>query len=74
MCCVYACLVLGCVFVFFWVYRVMVHLRVCFSALCWSVLLHEVLGLLCVSFFLCVHVPVPGDDISGWRVASDRSS
>ena len=65
VCRVYARLVLGCVFVSFWVCRVVVRLGVRFFVLCWSVLPCEVLGLLCVLFFLCVRVPVPGDVISG---------
>ena len=64
MCHVYAHLVLGCVFVFFWVCRAIICLGVHFFVLCWSVLLYGVLGLLCVSFSLCVHVLVPGDVIS----------
>ena len=74
MCHVYVHLVLGHVFVFFWVCRVVVHLRVRFSVLCWSVLLCGVLSLLCMLFSLCVHVPVSGDVISGGRVVPDWSS
>ena len=47
-----------------------VHLVV----LCQSMLLCEVLGLPCVLFFLCVHVLVPGDVISGRHTVSDWSS
>ena len=64
VCCVSACLVLGCVFVFFWICRVVVHLGVHFSVPCWSVLLHGMLGLMRVSFSLCVHVLASGDVIS----------
>ena len=74
MCCVYARLVLGCVFVFFWMCRVMVHLGVHFSVLCWSVLLCGMLGLLRVSFSLCVCVPASGDVISSVCVVPDWSS
>ena len=74
VCRVYARLVLGCVFVFFWMCRVVVRLRVRFSVLCWSVLLRGVLGLLRVSFSLCVRVPASGDVISGGCVVPDRSS
>ena len=74
VCCVYVCLVLGCVFVFFWVCRVVIHLGVRFFVLCQSMLLHEVLGLLCMLFFLCVRVLVPGDVISSRHVVSDQLS
>ena len=73
VCHVYACLVLGCVFVSFWVCRAMVCLGVHFFVLCWSMLLCEVLGLPCMLFFLCVRVSVPGDVISGRCAVSDRS-
>ena len=53
VCRVYAHSVLGCVFVFFWMCRVVVRLRVRFSVPCWSVLLHGMLGLLCVVLFVC---------------------
>ena len=33
-----------------------------------------VLGLPCMLFFLCVHVLVPGDVISGGHAVSDQSS
>ena len=58
---------LGYAFVSFWVCRVMVCLvlGVHLIVLCWSVFLCEVLGLLCVLFFWCIHVLVPGDVISG---------
>ena len=72
VCHVYVRLVLGCVFVFFWMCRVVVRLRVCFSVLCWSVLLHGMLSLLRVSFSLCVHVPASGDVISGVCVVPDQ--
>ena len=64
MCHVYVCFVLGCVFVFFWMCRVVVCLRVHFSVPCWSVLLCGMLGLLHVSFSLCVRALVSGDVIS----------
>ena len=72
VCRVYAHSVLGCVFVFFWMCRVVVRLRVRFSVP--SVLLHGMLGLLRVSFSLCVRVPASGDVISGGCVVPDRSS
>ena len=62
---------LGYAFVSFWVCRVVVCLGVHLIILCWSVLLCEVLGLPCVLFFLCVHVLVPGDVISGGHTVSD---
>ena len=71
MCRVYAHLVLECVFVFFWMCRVMVCLGVYSSVLCWSVLQCGMLGLLRVSLFLCVHVSASGD---GMCVVPDRSS
>ena len=74
MCHVYACLVLECVFIFFWVCRVVVCLEVCFSVPCWSVLQHGMLGLLHVLFLLCVRVPASGDVISGMCVVPDQSS
>ena len=74
VCHVYACLVLECVFIFFWVWRVVVCLEVCFSVPCWSVLQRGMLGLLHVLFFLCVHVPASGDVISSMCVVPDRSS
>ena len=74
MCHVYVRLVLGCVFVFFWMCRVMVCLRVHFSVPCWSVLLRGMLGLLHVLFSLCVHVLASGDVISGMYVVPDQSS
>ena len=73
MCHVYACLALRCVFVFFWMCRVMVHFKVHFSVPCWSVLQHGMLGLLCVSSSLCVHVPASGDVISGVCMVPDQS-
>ena len=36
VCCMYTCLVLECVFVFFWICRLMVCLGVHSSVLCWS--------------------------------------
>ena len=51
VCRVYAHLVLGCVFVFFWMCGVMVCSGVCSSVPCWSVLQRGMLGLLRVSFF-----------------------
>ena len=65
---------LGYAFVSFWICRVVVHLGVHLVALCWSMLLCEVLGLPCVVFFLCIHVLVPGDVISSGLVVSDWSS
>ena len=71
VCCVYAHLVLRCVFIFFWMCRVLVCPEVHFSVPCWSVLQHGMLGLLHVSFFLCVHVLASGDVISGMCVVPD---
>ena len=70
---VYAHLALRCVFVFFWMCSVMVHLRVHFSVLCWSVLLHGMLSLLHVSFSLCVRVLASGDVTSNGCVVPDWS-
>ena len=64
---------LGYAFVSFWVCRVVVRLGVHLITLCWSMLLCEVLGLLCVLFFLCVRVLVPGDVISSGHMVSDWS-
>ena len=69
---VYAHLVLRCVFVFFWMCRVMVHLRVHFSVPCWSVLQCGMLGLLHVLFSLCVRVLASGDVISGIYMVPDQ--
>ena len=74
VCCVYVHLVLGCVFVFFWMCRVVVRLRVHFSVPCWSVLLCGMLGLLHVLFSLCVRAPASGDVISGVCMVPDWSS
>ena len=57
VCHVYARLVLECVFIFFWVCRVMVCLDVHFSVPCWSVLQHGMLGLLRVLFFSVCSCP-----------------
>ena len=73
VCHVYAHLVLGCVFVSFWVCRVVVHLGVHFFILCWSMLLCEVLGLPCMPFFLFGRVLVAGDVISSGCAVSDWS-
>ena len=73
VCHVYVHLVLGCVFIFFWMCRVIVCLEVHFSVPCWSVLQHGMLGLLSVLFFLCVCVPASGDVISGMCMVPDRS-
>ena len=43
-------------------------------ALCWSMLLCEVLCLSCVVLSSCVHVLAPGDVISGGCAVSDQSS
>ena len=51
VCHVYAHLVLGCVFVFFWMCGVMVCSGIHSSVPCWSVLQRGMLGLLRVSFF-----------------------
>ena len=74
VCHVYAHLVLECVFIFFWMCRVVVCLEVHFSVPCWSVLQHGILGLLHVLFFLCVHVPASGDVISSMCMVPDRLS
>ena len=73
VCHVYVNLVLRCVFVFFWMRRVMVHLKVCFLVPCWSVLQHGMLGLLHVLFSQCVCVPASGDVISGMCMVPDQS-
>ena len=72
VCHVYVHLVLRCVCIFFWICRVMVCLEVYFSALCWSVLQHGILGLLHVLFFLYVHVLASGDVISSMCVVPDQ--